>query len=386
MSNFIVLAGFEINPPLSAPTVATSATAGSMAAGSYKYLLTYRTAFGETTAGPVSASGIVVPTPPATVGSLLLSNLPMLPDSNYSAVRRLYRTSVGDVLPYRFVAEIPNATSTYTDTIADGALGGNPPTVNTAASNEKINGNLIMGRPVIRACDPNINATGVDRATASFLPINCEVAFVNTPTNGNGVVLPYINADRIGLSINIRNNSVVNTLLVYPQDALTVVAGGTPGTPYALKGGLAVTLVCAGAIEWRVLSSTEFGGVNAIPSLIDPNNYYAMMAGVPLGGLYRSQNNGGILPTTNAITASFVLAGTTLTVTAVGAATLAPGQVLTGGTISVGPPAVYIVSQLTGAAGDVGTYQVSQAQLAGVTCTVANSSATTPDIIYMRTV
>jgi cytoskeletal protein CcmA (bactofilin family) len=129
----------------------------------------------------------------------------------------------------------------------------------------------------------------------------------------------------------------------------------------------------------------SLGSANAIPSLIVPNNYYAAMAGVKIGGLYRGQVNGSATPTTNAITASFVATGTTLTVTAVTTITLAIGQVLTGGSITVGPPAIYIVAQLTGATGDVGTYQVSQSQTAGTTCTVANSSITGPDIVYIRT-
>jgi hypothetical protein len=131
----------------------------------------------------------------------------------------------------------------------------------------------------------------------------------------------------------------------------------------------------------------SLGGTDAIPSIPVPNNYYAQQAGVKVGGFYRSQFNGALTTVTNAITSSFVGTGTTLTVTAVGAATLAVGQVLTAGVgLFLGPPAIYIVAQLTGAAGDVGTYQVSLSQTAGTTVTQVTSSSTSPDIVYMRTV
>jgi hypothetical protein len=66
---------------------------------------------------------------------------------------------------------------------------------------------------------------------------------------------------------------------------------------------------------------------------------------------------------------------------------LAIGQVLTAGSgLTLGPPALYIVSQLTGTAGGIGTYQISQSQTAGTTVTQITSSSTTPDIVYIRTV
>lgn len=77
---------------------------------------------------------------------------------------------------------------------------------------------------------------------------------------------------------------------------------------------------------------------------------------------------------TNAITSSFVETGTTLTVTAVGAETLAVGQVLTAGSgLFLGPPAISIVAQLSGVPRGVGTYRVSQSQTAGTTCTQVTS-------------
>lgn len=73
----------------------------------------------------------------------------------------------------------------------------------------------------------------------------------------------------------------------------------------------------------------------------------------PLTGECSAAATGLSLTTT--LTASLATTGV-LTVSAVGAATLAAGQVVTGTGV---PAGTYIVSQLTGSAGDTGTYQLS---------------------------
>jgi hypothetical protein len=70
----------------------------------------------------------------------------------------------------------------------------------------------------------------------------------------------------------------------------------------------------------------------------------------------------------NSVTGS--IAGTTLTVTAVGTGALAPGEIIAGTNVAVGTT---IVQQLTGTAGSTGTYQVSISQ------TVASTTITTPN-------
>lgn len=59
------------------------------------------------------------------------------------------------------------------------------------------------------------------------------------------------------------------------------------------------------------------------------------------------------------------ISGTTLTVTAIVSGTIDPGDLITGTGVSAGPPgslATYIVAQLTGTTGGVGTYSVSISQ------------------------
>lgn len=74
------------------------------------------------------------------------------------------------------------------------------------------------------------------------------------------------------------------------------------------------------------------------------------------------------------------IAGTTLTVTAVGTGTvLGAGQILSGGSASVGfvDPATTIVAQLTGTAGSTGTYQVSVSQSVASTTIAATGGGLT---------
>lgn len=115
-----------------------------------------------------------------------------------------------------------------------------------------------------------------------------------------------------------------------------------------VQGGYPVTLMSHGDF-WA-----NFAGGGAIGAKV-----YAD----PLTGLATADVTGQSL--TTAITASLATTGV-LTVTVAAAATLAVGQIITGTGV---PAGTYIVSQLTGSAGDTGTYQLN------VTGTVLTSRA-----------
>ena len=86
-----------------------------------------------------------------------------------------------------------------------------------------------------------------------------------------------------------------------------------------------------------------------------------------------SASTGGALPTTNTCTAS--IAGTTMTVSAVGSGSvLGAGQTLTGTGIV---PGTAVVSQLTGTAGSAGTYQVSISQIVASTAVAMSGGGLT---------
>ena len=116
-------------PAPSAPTAALAATpvAGNVDNGAHRYLVTYVTADGETKAG-VASSAVTVADKTVN-GQVALTNIP-LGGASVTA-RKLYRTLAGGTT-YALLTTIANNTATtYTDNIADSALGVGAPTTNT---------------------------------------------------------------------------------------------------------------------------------------------------------------------------------------------------------------------------------------------------------------
>lgn len=115
-------------PAPSAPTVALAgAGAGLVDNGAHRYGVTFVTADGETQLGSVSAAVTVVDK--TTNGQVTVTNVPI--GGSAVTARKLYRTTAGGSL-YLLLATIPdNATATYTDDLADAALGAQAPAVNT---------------------------------------------------------------------------------------------------------------------------------------------------------------------------------------------------------------------------------------------------------------
>ena len=137
--------------------------------------------------------------------------------------------------------------------------------------------------------------------------------------------------------------------------------------------------------SWSVPSYSSVS--TSLPALNYPNNYYASLAGVPIGGLYRSNFNSSITPVTSGVSIVFGTPATTVTMTVTGTP-LVVGTLLTGSAnIQQG---TYILSQVSGTTGGTGVYNVT-------TPIVANTAAATvtgagyilssnPDILYVRTV
>ncbi|MBA3853337.1 MAG: hypothetical protein C0503_02920 [Gemmatimonas sp.] len=121
-------------PTPEAPSVAlvSPAAAGSLSAGAYRYRLTFVTADGETDGGQISSVATV--TNPAVNGQIRLTQIPL--GGAEVTARRIYRTMAGGS-SYLLVATIAdNATTAYTDTIADAALGVGIPLANTTGDPE----------------------------------------------------------------------------------------------------------------------------------------------------------------------------------------------------------------------------------------------------------
>jgi len=116
-------------PAPTAPTVALVAPAapGNVDNGAHRYRVTFVTADGETEGGDISAAVTVVDK--TTNGKVLVSAIPV----GGSAVtsRKLYRTIAGGTAHLFLASVAGNVTTTYTDNIADAALGAACPTTNT---------------------------------------------------------------------------------------------------------------------------------------------------------------------------------------------------------------------------------------------------------------
>lgn len=116
-------------PAPAAPTVAliSPAAAGNVDDGVHRYLVTFVTAAGETQAGTPSA--IVTVADKTVNGKVTVSGIPL----GGSAVtsRKLYRTAAGGSTYLLLDTIADNTTATYTDNIADSALGVGAPSTNT---------------------------------------------------------------------------------------------------------------------------------------------------------------------------------------------------------------------------------------------------------------
>jgi len=117
----------ELAPGVITVALATTPVAGNVDNGAHRYLATFVTADGETEAGEISTAVTVVD---KTVnGQVSLTAIP-LGGANVTS-RKLYRTAAGGSV-YLLLATIANNTAaTYTDNIADSALGAQAPTTNT---------------------------------------------------------------------------------------------------------------------------------------------------------------------------------------------------------------------------------------------------------------
>lgn len=108
----------RIAAPASSPVLNAVGSGGSIAAGDYKYKVTYVTASGETELGPVSNTVTC-----AANDSVNLTSIPVSSDPAVTA-RKVYRTKLSNPNDYFLAYTIAdNVATNLTDTKADGSLG-----------------------------------------------------------------------------------------------------------------------------------------------------------------------------------------------------------------------------------------------------------------------
>ena len=147
---------FRLGTP--APTTALLSTlvpqvpASTVVAETFVYTYTYVTLWGEESAPAPASIGVDV-RPGDTVN---LSGIAVAPSGNYNmgvgAKKRIYRTATGTVgASYLFVAEIPVAQLTYTDTKLTSELGEALPTLNSALLPDAAKGLTNMANGIMAA-------------------------------------------------------------------------------------------------------------------------------------------------------------------------------------------------------------------------------------------
>ena len=110
-----------IPAPINTPQISGSAPAAASKSETRSYTYTYVSAFGEE-GPPAPACAAQTLDPSAAVA---ISNMSTVPTGNYNiTLKRIYRSStVNNIAQFQFVAEIPVAQTTYSDTISQAALG-----------------------------------------------------------------------------------------------------------------------------------------------------------------------------------------------------------------------------------------------------------------------
>lgn len=245
--------GFDIEGPISAPSVAADSAFGFMTPGQYQYKISYVTPYGETLASPASATV-------QSSGSVLLTQLSILPTASITS-RRIYRTAVGNTPPFRLIASIgDNITTTFTDIESDTSLGVVEPEHNFASSVEVERGWTATSRPMLHPTDITLVAGGSVQSDATECNQYSEYIIVQVPLLGNGIRLPPTNSNTRGMRLVIRNGSSVNPLYVYPNDPLGTINGGLPGAPRIIGVSTVEEFVLTGSIDWNSFVGGSGGG------------------------------------------------------------------------------------------------------------------------------
>lgn len=116
--------------PVGTLTVGTPSAGGAVTAGTHSYKVTFVGGVGETTPGTASSVETAIDTDGQTIG---LTAIPL--GGAGTIARKIYRTVAGNAGAYKLLATIANnSATTFSDTIADAALGASAPVTNTTVT------------------------------------------------------------------------------------------------------------------------------------------------------------------------------------------------------------------------------------------------------------
>lgn len=218
--------GNELAAP-SAPVAATSTTTGSLdTSANYIYKVTYVNAWGESAPSGVSNTLATSSYNAATV------TIPVSSDTSVTS-RKIYRT-VGGGSAYLLLATVSdNTTTTYSDIIADGSLGAAIPEINSALTVQNIKGLMHFNQPVSFNGVTHITAGTTQTQAGATATGMYQFVSVTNGNAGDGVVLPALTANMVGMSIFINNLGAAVALNVYPNTGATITSAGSAGSANA---------------------------------------------------------------------------------------------------------------------------------------------------------
>jgi hypothetical protein len=174
----------QYNAPTTTCTVGTATSGGAVTAGTHQYKITFVYSTGDESLASSASTQITV------VGGTQTVPLTAIPLGGANVVaRNIYRTAAGGST-YLYLAQIAdNTTTTYSDTISDGSLAVNEPTITTAydivisasfpvlATNDVLLIEVEIADPVD---DVDLGITKVmDLTNAELPPADTEVASVS---------------------------------------------------------------------------------------------------------------------------------------------------------------------------------------------------------------
>ena len=252
--SIVRFAGFEVDPPV-APTAVPTSESGDgpgMTPGFYTYSCAYQT-----------RNGITTPSPPVGVNSTgsVLVTLPAQPGSKVDRIF-LYRSEVGGADPRRLLLiTADDRLETFIDSRPDSALFADVEQLaNTTRSRERVFGLLSLQNAPVRET-VYVSASGSTRDDALQLEPK-EYSYIDVPAAGNGVVLPYVDADYIGIVITLTNDGSLD-LTIYPHVDTTSINGDPIGDSITLAAGESITLQLQNVDLWRELPTGGGGGGGA---------------------------------------------------------------------------------------------------------------------------
>jgi hypothetical protein len=240
----------------SAPTVAVNTTAGNLN-GTYLYKITFLVqGLGESSGG-VTSSAVTV-----SNQQVNLSNIPL--GVQGCTQRNVYRTAAGGADgSQKLVATInDNTTTSYTDNIADSALGVAYPTVNSTTNGmlyifTELSGGGFTNVPnvwknnTVLGAGASVSSFYLDSGFSHRIIGNTgltESTIVNSQTSGNAGVVPLVQADVVSGNYQangqpVTNPNLSNAIMAYSAKAANytltasdmVVDAGTQGFGTALS-------------------------------------------------------------------------------------------------------------------------------------------------------